>query len=60
MERSLGPILDRPVRDDLRSELLSLLEPPARLSLDARGTDLVIQDDEQLARRLTPERPRRA
>lgn len=58
MERSLGPILDRPVRDDLRSELLSLLEPPARLMLDARGTDLVIQEDSQLARRLTPGTPR--
>jgi hypothetical protein len=57
-ERSLGPILDRPVRGELRSELLSLLEPPARLNLDARGTDLVIQEDGQLARRLTPGTPR--
>jgi hypothetical protein len=58
MERSLGPILDRPVREDLRSDLLSLLEPPALLNLDARGTDLVIQEDSQLARRLTPGKPR--
>jgi hypothetical protein len=58
MERSLGPILDRPVRADLRSELVSLLEPPAKLLLDARGTDLVIQEDSQLARRLTPGTPR--
>jgi hypothetical protein len=58
MERSLGPILDRPVRDDLRSELLSLLEPPALLNLDARGADLLIQGDSQLARRLTPGTPK--
>jgi hypothetical protein len=58
MERSLGPILDRPVRGELRSELLSLLAPPGRLNLDARGTDLVIQEDDQLARRLTPGTPR--
>jgi hypothetical protein len=58
MERSLGPILDRPFRDDLRSELLALLEPPALLNLNARGTDLLIQGDNQLARRLTPGTPK--
>lgn len=57
MERSLGPIHDRPQRDDLRSELLTLLGAPPQLNLDARGSDIVIQGGE-LTRRLSPGTPR--
>jgi hypothetical protein len=57
MERSLGPIHDRPQRNDLRSELLTLLGAPAQLNLDARGSDIVIQGGE-LTRRLSPGTPR--
>jgi hypothetical protein len=58
MERSLGPIFDRPDRADLRTELMSLLSPPVLLNLDARGTDLLIQGDNQLARKLSAGTPR--
>jgi hypothetical protein len=58
MEHSLGPILNRPVRADLRLELMSLLEPPAQLNLESRGPDLVIQGDSQMTRKLSPGTPR--
>ncbi|MEO8314680.1 MAG: hypothetical protein ABI645_07785 [Pseudomonadota bacterium] len=58
MERSLGPILDRPVRADLRSELMSLLAPPAQLNLGARGTDFLIQSNKQVARKVSPGTPK--
>lgn len=58
MEHSLGPIKDRPERADMRSELMSLLTPPALLNLDARGAEILIQGDSQIARRLSPGSPR--
>jgi hypothetical protein len=58
MEHSLGPVFDRPGRADLRTELMSLLTPPSRLNLDARGDDILIQGDGDPARRLTPGTPK--
>jgi hypothetical protein len=57
-EWSLGPIHDRPQRGELRTELISLLNVPAQLSLDAKGTDILIQGDSQAARRLSPGTPK--
>jgi hypothetical protein len=54
MENSLGPMIDRPVRADLRAELMSLLTPPAQLNLEARGADILIKGDGQLTRKLSP------
>jgi hypothetical protein len=58
MDNTLGPIIDRPVRDDLRSELMSLLVPPTQLKLDARGTDFLIQGDRQSVRKVSPGTPK--
>lgn len=58
MERSLGPIRDRPERDGLRSELMALLQVPTQLNVDARGSDILIQGDSQTQRRYTPGTPR--
>jgi hypothetical protein len=57
MERSLGPIHDRPGRVELRAELLRLLSTPNMLSFDAGGADIVIRGDSTLERRLTPSKP---
>ncbi len=57
-ERSLGPIHDRPLRGELRTELMSLLDAPAQLNLDARGSDILIQGDNQATRRLSPGTPK--
>jgi hypothetical protein len=54
MENSLGPMIDRPVRADLRAELVSLLTPPSQLSVEARGADILIKGDGQLTRKLSP------
>lgn len=58
MEHSLGPIFDRPGRAELRSELMAALTPPSRLSLDARGSDILIRGDDNSTRRLTPGTPK--
>ena len=58
MQNSLGPIMDRPVRAELRSELMSLLTPPAQLNVEARGVDILIKGDGQLARKLSPGTPK--
>jgi hypothetical protein len=42
MERSIGPIFDRPMRDDLRVELLPLVTPPASLQFDRRNAEILI------------------
>jgi hypothetical protein len=57
MERSLGPIHNRPGRADLRGELLQRLEVPQKLSLEGRGDGLSIQGDGTLSRRITPGTP---
>jgi hypothetical protein len=54
LENSLGPMIDRPVRADLRAELMSLLTPPAQLSMEARAADILIKGDGQLTRKLSP------
>jgi hypothetical protein len=58
MEHSIGPIMDRPVRADLRAELMSLLSPPTQLNVDSRGSDLLIKADSQTARKLSPGTPK--
>ncbi len=57
MERSLGPIHDRPGRAALRSELLLRLTVPQKLNLEGRGEGLAIQGDGSLARRIVPGTP---
>jgi hypothetical protein len=54
MENSLGPMIDRPIRADLRAELMSLLTPPAQLSLESRGAEISIKGDGQLTRKISP------
>jgi hypothetical protein len=58
MEYTLGPIVDRPERDELRSELMSLLTPPAQLQLEFRGAQFLITGDGHLARKLSPGTPK--
>jgi hypothetical protein len=57
MERSLGPIHDRPGRADLRAELLRLLSAPNQLNFDTGASDIVIRSDNKLERRLSPGAP---
>jgi hypothetical protein len=57
MERSLGPIRNRPGRDVLRDELLQRLTVPRQLNLDGRGEGLAIQGDGTLSRRIAPGTP---
>jgi hypothetical protein len=42
MERSIGPILDRPRRSDLRAELLPQVTPPPMVSFAQDGNDILI------------------
>lgn len=58
MERSIGPIHNRPFRDELRDELLAVLATPSRLNLDARGGEILIAGENQPARRLSPGTPK--
>ncbi|MEO6078486.1 MAG: hypothetical protein ABIQ86_01725 [Steroidobacteraceae bacterium] len=58
LEHSLGPMQDRPQRNELRAELLTLLGAPVQLKLDARGSDIVIQGDNQIARRISAGTPK--
>ncbi len=57
MERSIGPILDRPLRDDLRVELLGLVMPPATLEFDRRGPEILIRAPARGERRVSVDRP---
>lgn len=53
MERSIGPIFDRPQRDDLRIELLPLVTPPASLQFDRRNAEILIRAPGRGERRIT-------
>ncbi len=58
MERSLGPIHDRPGRTDLRAELLALLTAPQLLVVDSKGSDIILRGDSNPERKLSPGVPR--
>jgi hypothetical protein len=53
MERSIGPIFDRPRRADLRSELLTVVTAPATLEFDRRGAEILIRAPARGERRLS-------
>ncbi|MET0280388.1 MAG: hypothetical protein ABW278_04590 [Steroidobacteraceae bacterium] len=57
MERSIGPIFDRPHRDDLRAELLAVVTAPATLEFDQRGTEILIRAAARGERRLSVGNP---
>jgi hypothetical protein len=42
MERSIGPILDRPHGTDLRAELLPQVTPPPALSFSEDGNEILV------------------
>jgi hypothetical protein len=52
MERSIGPILDRPHGSDLRVELLPLVTPPAELEFDRRSSEILIKAPTRGERRI--------
>ena len=54
LEASIGPIIDRPDRDELRTQILLALAPPQRLSIAADGADVLIGADSRSPRRLSP------
>lgn len=52
-EESIGPIFDRPYKDELHAELLALMKPPARLSISEKDNEVILQGTGPLQRRLT-------
>jgi len=56
-EASLGPMIDRPRRKELREELQAMLRQPQQLRLAARDSDVLISADGQTAQSLTPGEP---
>jgi hypothetical protein len=54
---SLGPITDRPDRDQLRTQLLSVLAPPQTLQITLAGQEVLIGADDRPARRYSPGEP---
>lgn len=54
MERSLGPLNDRPAREELRRELQRLLHAPTRLSISLQGNDVLLAQPPEAPRRLSP------
>jgi hypothetical protein len=56
-EHNIGPILDRPFRRDLRTELLTLVAPPASLVLGERGQEILIRAADGLERRIDVRNP---
>jgi hypothetical protein len=56
-EAALGPVLDRPRRQELRDELRAMLRQPQQLRLTARDNDVVISADGRSAQSLTPGEP---
>jgi hypothetical protein len=56
-EAGLGPIYDRPQREDLREVLMRTLSPPQVLELAANGADLLVAVDGRKPLRLTPGAP---
>jgi len=56
-EATLGPLIDRPRRKELREELQGMLRQPQQLRLAARDSDVLIFADGQAAQSLTPGEP---
>jgi hypothetical protein len=56
-EVTLGPLIDRPRRKELRDELQSMLHQPRQLRIASRDSDVLISADGQLAESLTPGEP---
>lgn len=56
MERSIGPILDRPRGADLRAELQPQITPPATLTLAGDGNDILVNNGGSV-QRFTAGRP---
>jgi hypothetical protein len=54
---SLGPINDRPDKDQLRTQLLSVLTPPETLQITLAGQEILIGADDRPARRYSPGEP---
>ncbi len=52
-EESIGPIVDRPYKDELRAELLALLKPQASLSIGEKDDEVILQGTGPLQRRVT-------
>jgi hypothetical protein len=56
-EAALGPIIDRPRRQELRDELQAMLRQPQKLRLAARDNEVLIATDGHAAESLTPGEP---
>lgn len=54
MERAIGPIDDRLPHQELRAELLRLLQVPAQLKIRQQGADMVLENPGNGARRFSP------
>jgi hypothetical protein len=52
-EESIGPIFDRPYKDELHAELLALMKPPGTLSISERDDEVILQGTGPLQRRVT-------
>ncbi len=52
-EESIGPIFDRPYKDELRAELLALMRPQEALSIGEKDSEVILQGTGPLQRRLT-------
>jgi hypothetical protein len=55
-EESIGPILRRPFKDELRAELLALMTPPRTLTIGEKDNEVILQGTGPLQRRFTPGR----
>jgi len=55
--QALGPILDRPRRQELREELQAMLRQPHKLRLAASDNDVLISADGRTAASLMPGEP---
>jgi hypothetical protein len=51
-EESIGPIFDRPYKDELRAELLALMKPPVTLSISEMDDEVILQGTGPLQRRV--------
>ena len=56
-EVTLGPLIDRPRRKELRDELQSMLRQARQLRISSRDSDVLISADGQTAESLTPGEP---
>jgi hypothetical protein len=57
LRESLGPINERPDRDQLRTQLLAVLVPPETLQITLAGQEILIGADDRYVRRYSPGEP---